>query len=153
MLLKIFPVLALWMGLTKIAEDSKLLEKMSHKLSPILKKLFPDVPVIAGGIEASLRRLSHYDYWQDRLMPSILDSAPVDMVCYGMGEIATIAIADALNAGTAIEDLSYIPQTVVRRPLSEIPAENDDENIVLHSFDECKSSKRCQAENFRNIEI
>ena len=90
--------------------------------SEILKKLFPDVPVVAGGIEASLRRLSHYDYWQDRLMPSIMDSAPVDMVCYGMGEL-------------------------------EIPAENDDDNIVLHSFEQCKQSKRCQAENFKNIEI
>ena len=121
--------------------------------SEILKRLFPDVPVVAGGIEASLRRLSHYDYWQDRLMPSIMDSAPVDMVCYGMGELATVAIADALSAGAKIEDLTYIPQTVVRRPLREIPAENDDDNIVLHSFEQCKQSKRCQAENFKNIEI
>ena len=121
--------------------------------SEILKKLFPDVPVIAGGIEASLRRLSHYDYWQDRLMPSIMDSAPVDMVSYGMGELVTLSIADALSAGAKIEDLTDIPQTVVRRPLSEIPTENDDENIVLNSFEQCKQSKRCQAENFRNIEI
>ena len=121
--------------------------------SEILKRLFPDVPVVAGGIEASLRRLSHYDYWQDRLMPSIMDSAPVDMVCYGMGELATVAIADALSAGAKIEDLTYIPQTVVCRPLREIPAENDDDNIVLHSFEQCKQSKRCQAENFKNIEI
>ena len=121
--------------------------------SEILKKLYPDIPVVAGGIEASLRRLSHYDYWQDRLMPSIIKNAPVDMVCYGMGELATIAIANALNTGAKIEDLTDIPQTVVRRPLSEIPANNDENNIVLHSFDECLKSKRCQAENFRNIEI
>ncbi len=121
--------------------------------SEILKRLFPDVPVIAGGIEASLRRLSHYDYWQDRLMPSIMDSAPVDIVCYGMGELATFAIADALSAGAKIEDLTYIPQTVVRRPLDEIPSENDNDNIVLHSFEQCQQSKRCQAENFKNIEI
>ena len=121
--------------------------------SQILKRLFPDVPIVAGGIEASLRRLSHYDYWQDRLMPSIMHSTPVDIVSYGMGELATIAIADALSAGAKIEDLTYIPQTVVRSPLSEIPTENDDENIVLHSFEECKQSKRCQAENFKNIEI
>lgn len=121
--------------------------------SEILKKLFPDVPVIAGGIEASLRRLSHYDYWQDRLMPSIMDSAPVDIVTYGMGEIATIKIANALNNGTKIDELTDVPQTVVRRPLSEIPTQNDDCNIILHPFAECKASKRCQAENFRNIEI
>ena len=121
--------------------------------SEILKKLYPDVPVVAGGIEASLRRLSHYDYWQDRLMPSIMDSAPVDIITYGMGEIATITIANALNSGAKIDELSDVPQTVVRRPLSEIPIENDEKNIVLHSFDECRQSKRCQAENFRSIEI
>ncbi|MBQ9585877.1 MAG: YgiQ family radical SAM protein [Muribaculaceae bacterium] len=121
--------------------------------SEILKKLYPDVPVVAGGIEASLRRLSHYDYWQDRLMPSIMDSAPVDIITYGMGEIATITIANALNSGAKIDELSDVPQTVVRRPLSEIPIENDEKNVVLHSFDECRQSKRCQAENFRSIEI
>ena len=121
--------------------------------SEILKKLFPTVPVIAGGIEASLRRLSHYDYWQDRLMPPIMQSAPVDMVCYGMGEMATVAIADALSAGAKIEDLTYIPQTVVRCPLSEMPLATDDDNIILHSFEQCLSLKRCQAENFRNIEV
>lgn len=121
--------------------------------SEILKELFPDVPVVAGGIEASLRRLSHYDYWQDRLMPSIMQSAPVDIITYGMGEVAILAIAQALDGGAKIEDLTCIPQTVVRRPLNEIPAQNDAENIVLHSFSQCLESKRCQAENFRNIEI
>ena len=121
--------------------------------SEILKELFPDVPVVAGGIEASLRRLSHYDYWQDRLMPSIMQSAPVDIITYGMGEVAILAIAQALDGGAKIEDLTHIPQTVVRRPLNEIPAQNDAENIVLHSFSQCLESKRCQAENFRNIEI
>lgn len=121
--------------------------------SEILKKLFPDVPVVAGGIEASLRRLSHYDYWQDKLMPSIMLSAPVDIISYGMGELAIVAIADALNAGAKIEDLTYIDQTVVRRPLSEMPAHDDENNIVLHSHEECKASKRNQAENFRHIEI
>ncbi len=121
--------------------------------SEILKELFPDVPVVAGGIEASLRRLSHYDYWQDRLMPSIMQSAPVDIITYGMGEVAIVAIAQALDGGAKIEDLTCIPQTVVRRPLNEIPAQNDAENIVLHSFSQCLESKRCQAENFRNIEI
>ena len=121
--------------------------------SEILKKLYPDVPVVAGGIEASLRRLSHYDYWQDRLMPSIMDSAPVDIITYGMGEIATITIANALNSGAKIDELTDVLQTVVRRPLSEIPIKNDEINVVLHSFDECRQSKRCQAENFRSIEI
>jgi len=121
--------------------------------SEILKKLFPDVPVIAGGIEASLRRLSHYDYWQDRLMPSIMNSAPVDIITYGMGELATITIANALRDGAKIEELTNVPQTVVCRPLKEIPTVNDESNIILHSFAECRQDKRCQAENFRNIEI
>ena len=121
--------------------------------SEILKRLFPDVPVVAGGIEASLRRLSHYDYWQDKLLPSIMALAPVDIVTYGMGELATITIADALRTGAKIEDLTDVPQTVVRQTLATMPKENDDENIVLHSFDECKASKRCQAENFRHIEV
>ncbi len=121
--------------------------------SEILKKLFADVPIVAGGIEASLRRLSHYDYWQDKLMPSIIFNTPVDIITYGMGELATITIANALSAGAKIEELTDVPQTVVRRPLSEIPHENDAENIVLHPFNECLKNKRCQAENFRNIEI
>jgi radical SAM superfamily enzyme YgiQ (UPF0313 family) len=80
--------------------------------------------VVAGGIEVSLRRLAHYDYWQDRLRPSILIDCPADMLVYGMGELPNIAIADALAAGKSIEDLTDIPQTVVRRPLSELPTAN-----------------------------
>jgi len=121
--------------------------------SKILKQLFPDVPIIAGGIEASLRRLSHYDYWQDRLMPSIMESAPVDIITYGMGELATITIADALRDGANINDLTDVPQTIVRQPLDSIPNEDNDSNIVLHSFEECKTDVRCQAENFKHIEI
>ena len=117
----------------------------------ILKKLFPDVPVVAGGIEASLRRLAHYDYWQDRLMPSILIDSPADMLVYGMGEKPMVQIADAIASGMRIEQLIDIPQTVVRRPLAEIPTEGPD--VVLHSFEECQQNKKCQAENFRNIEI
>lgn len=85
--------------------------------SEILKRHFPDVPVIAGGIEASLRRLAHYDYWQDRLRPSILIDSPADMLVYGMGEKPVVEIAQALQQGKRIDQLTDIPQTVVRRPL------------------------------------
>ena len=119
----------------------------------ILKRLFPDVPVVAGGIEVSLRRLAHYDYWQDKLRPSILVDSPADLLVYGMGELPNIAIADALAAGKHIEELTDIPQTVVRRPLSELPTANTDSDVVLHSYEECQKSKKSQAENFKTIEV
>lgn len=90
--------------------------------SEILRKLFPDVPIVAGGIEASLRRLSHYDYWQDRLRPSLMMDAPVDMIVYGMGEKPVSAIASHLAAGNPIGALTDLPQTVLKLPLSEMPA-------------------------------
>ena len=118
-----------------------------------LRSLFPDVPIIAGGIEASLRRLSHYDYWQDRLRPSILTECKADVLVYGMGEKPIIEIARALSEGKKIDEITDVPQTVLLRPLADLPAEREtDTHIVLHSFDECIASKRCQAENFRHIE-
>ena len=121
--------------------------------SDILKRLFPDVPVVAGGIEVSLRRLAHYDYWQDKLRPSILMDCHADMLVYGMGELPNVAIADALAGGKHIEELTDIPQTVVRRPLSELPTGNTDTDVVLHSYEECQKSKKAQAENFKTIEV
>ncbi len=117
----------------------------------ILKKLFPDVPVVAGGIEASMRRLAHYDYWQDKLRPSILVDSPADLLVYGMGEKPMLQIAQALKAGKHIFELTNIPQTVVRAKLSQIPEGGDD--VVLHSYAQCLADKKCQAENFRKIEI
>lgn len=121
--------------------------------SKILKEIWPDVPIVAGGIEASLRRLAHYDYWQDKLRPSIMVDAPVDIITYGMGELATITIANALRDGANINDLTDVPQTIVRRPITEIPESTDEDNVVMHTYEECLQSKRAHAENFRNIEI
>lgn len=117
----------------------------------ILKRLFPDVPVIAGGIEASLRRNSHYDYWQDRLRPSIMIDAQVDMVVYGMGEKPMLEVAARLSAGERVENITDVPQTVVVRPLAEMPQAGAD-NIVLASFEECKRDKVVQSANFKHIE-
>ena len=119
----------------------------------ILKRLFPDVPVVAGGIEVSLRRLAHYDYWQDKLRPSILVDTPADLLIYGMGELPNLAIADALSAGKSIEELIDIPQTVVRRPLSEMPCVNTATDVVLLPYEECIKSKQAQAQNFKTIEV
>ena len=119
--------------------------------SEILRRLFPDVPLVAGGIEASLRRLSHYDYWQDRLRPSIICDAPVDMLMYGMGEKTVLELARRLDAGEKIGSITDLPQTVVVRPPDEIPAPDAD-NIVLAPFSECLADKRAQSANFRHIE-
>lgn len=114
----------------------------------ILKELFPDVPVVAGGIEASLRRVAHYDYWQDRLRPSILADCKADMIIYGMGERTITQIADKLDAGERIKDITDVPQTVFFS--SDSPAKDD---IILHSYENCLRDKRLQAENFKNVEI
>ena len=119
--------------------------------SQILKQLYPDVPVIAGGIEASLRRVSHYDYWQDRLRPSILVDAPVDMIVYGMGEIPVTQIADRLAAGESLSSLTDIPQTALLLPADVTPAPDND-NIILASFETCLRDKRSQATNFKHVE-
>ena len=116
--------------------------------SKILRELYPDVPIVLGGIEASLRRLTHYDYWQDRLRPSILCDAPADLIIYGMGEKPILALAARLSDGSAIGSIRDIPQTVYLAP-SITPTDTD---IVLHSHEECLHNKRLQAENFRHIE-
>ncbi|MBR5101906.1 MAG: YgiQ family radical SAM protein, partial [Muribaculaceae bacterium] len=120
--------------------------------SKILKQLYPDVPVVIGGIEASLRRLSHYDYWQDRLMPSIMAQCPADISTYGMGEKPMLEIAQALNSGQAIEDITSVPQTFLRQPLDLMP-NNDNNVIILNSYEECMKSKIAQAQNFKQIEV
>ncbi len=121
--------------------------------SDILKRLFPDVPIVTGGIEASLRRVAHYDYWQDRLRPSILVDAPADILIYGMAEKPIIEIARALESGKHIKQLTDIPQTVVRLPISRMPKPEETSDVILQSFNECLNSMRCQARNFRDIEI
>ena len=138
----------------------------------ILKQLFPDVPVILGGIEASLRRVTHYDYWQDCLRPCILCDSGADMITYGMGEKPTLELARRFseqrsqlsehrtntdsNGPTVSESVRDcpmqiphdIPQTVYLS--ADVQPTSDD--IVLHSHEECLRNKRAQAENFRHIE-
>jgi uncharacterized radical SAM protein YgiQ len=116
--------------------------------SKILRELYPDVPIILGGIEASLRRLTHYDYWQDKLRPCILCESQADLIIYGMGEKPIVELARRIAEGSAIEDIHDIPQTVYLT--KDIKPADDD--IVLHSHEECLHNKRSQAENFRHIE-
>ena len=118
----------------------------------ILKQLFPDVPVILGGIEASLRRLTHYDYWQDKLMRCILCDSGADMIVYGMGEKPIVRLAERLREGEDIHDIHDIPQTVYLTAKDSIPGGISDNDLVLHSHKECLQNKKAQAENFRHIE-
>ena len=118
--------------------------------SEILRKLYPDAPIVIGGIEASMRRLSHYDYWQDRLRPSILVDSPADMLIYGMGEKPIIELASRLDSGEKISDIKEIKQTAMLLNIDSVTIPEED--IVLHSFEDCLREKRNQAENFKHIE-
>ncbi len=118
----------------------------------ILKQLYPDVPVILGGIEASMRRLTHYDYWQDRLRRCILCDSGADLLSYGMGEKTIIRIAEELDAGKKVSDLRDLPQTVFLARKEDIPGGIVSDDIVLHSHEECLQNKKAEAENYRHIE-
>ncbi|MBR1463159.1 MAG: YgiQ family radical SAM protein [Prevotella sp.] len=120
--------------------------------SRILKKLYPDVPVVLGGIEASLRRLTHYDYWQDKLMKCILCDSGADIISYGMGEKTVVRIAEELDNGKKISELKNLPQTVYLAKKEEIPNGINEKDILLHSHEECLHNKKAEAENFRHIE-
>ncbi|MDR2682240.1 MAG: YgiQ family radical SAM protein [Dysgonamonadaceae bacterium] len=116
--------------------------------SQILKQLYPDVPVIAGGIEASMRRLAHYDYWQDRLLPSILVESGVDVLVYGCGEKPITALVRALQQGAAVSGLTSVPQTAFL--CEKMPSAAGDR--ILFSYEECLKDKKKQAQNFKIIE-
>ena len=114
----------------------------------ILKELYPDVPVVLGSIEASLRRLTHYDYWQDKLLPGILACSPADLLIYGMGEKPIKELVRRLKSGIPFNEIKDIRQTVYLADKED--AKDDD--IVLFSHEECLKDKLKQAKNFRHIE-
>ena len=139
----------------------------------ILRKLFPDVPIVLGGIEASLRRVMHYDYWQERFRPSILCDCDADLITYGMGEKVNLELVRRLveaindfhpllhydeNGEPCItrevlrEVASELPQTVSLCKKEEIPGGIKEDDIVLHSYEECLKQPKLHAENFRHIE-
>lgn len=118
----------------------------------ILKKLFPDVPVALGGIEASLRRISHYDYWKDELRKCILCDSGADLILYGMGERSIVELANAFAEGKTLSQIHEMPQVVFYCKESEIPGGFKDDDIILHSHEECLHNKKGQAENVRHLE-
>lgn len=118
----------------------------------ILKELYPDVPVVLGGIEASLRRLTHYDYWQDKLRPGILADSPADLLIYGMGEKPIRELVHQLQHGTSFNEIKDIPQTAYLSAAKEISGKEKEDDISLFSHEECLKDKLKQAKNFKHIE-
>ncbi len=121
--------------------------------SNILKSIYPEIPVLIGGIEASLRRLTHYDYWSDELRPGILISSKADLLVYGMGEKSTIELIRQLRAGFPFKQITSIPQTVFVAETSEDYSTNKDwEELDLNSHEDCLKDKLNYAKNFKHIE-
>ena len=119
----------------------------------ILKKLYPDVPVLIGGIEASLRRVTHYDYWSDKLFPNILELSGADMLVYGMGEMPLREVIRLVLKGVPFESLKTIPQTAVLHPRkAPLPVNKNWEDFTLHSHERCLRDKKAFASNFKHIE-
>ena len=117
----------------------------------MIRKKYKDIPVILGGIEASLRRLSHYDYWSNSLKRSILLDAQADLVSYGMGEKSIVEIADALNSGIAVKDITFIPGTVYRtKDISGVIRGDGDsrDGIMLPSYEAVKNDPAVYAQSF-----
>lgn len=119
----------------------------------ILKKLYPDTPILIGGIEASLRRVTHYDYWSDRLMPSILKDSGADMLVYGMGDLPLREIVRLLKRGVPFDRINTVPQTSFLQPVGiDVPRNKNWEDFQLNSHERCLRDKISFAANFKHIE-
>ena len=114
----------------------------------ILKEIYPDIPVVIGGIEASLRRVTHYDYWQDKLMPSILVDSGADWLCYGMGERPMLELTRAIESGRNLSDMRKIPQLGFYMD----GRSRQKDAVFLNSYERCCTDKVAFAENFHVIE-
>ena len=119
----------------------------------ILKELYPEVPVLIGGIEASLRRVTHYDYWSDKLMPSILESSKADLLVYGMGEQSLREILKLLKKGVPFHQLTMVKQTAYMRPKTTGLLKNKNwTDLHLASHEDCLNDKKTFASNFKYVE-
>ena len=125
----------------------------SVEYTKILKSLYPDVPVMIGGIEGSLRRVTHYDYWQDKLMPNILTQSGADLLIYGMGEQPLRDMIKLLKKGVPFSSLNNINQCAfLQDACASLPKVNKWKTFKLASHDECLNNKKAYARNFRFIE-
>ncbi|HAY71384.1 MAG TPA: YgiQ family radical SAM protein, partial [Saprospirales bacterium] len=119
----------------------------------ILKKLYPETPVLIGGIEASLRRVTHYDYWADKLFPNILESSGADLLVYGMGEQPLREIISLLQKGVPFHQLTMVKQTAYQRKIEEgIPKNKAWKDLELHPHQDCLKDKKTYASNFKHVE-
>ncbi len=119
----------------------------------ILKELYPETPVLVGGIEASLRRITHYDYWEDKLFPNILEHSGADLLVYGMGEQPLREILKLLKKGVPFHQLTMVKQTAYQRSQGEgIPKNKNWEDIELNAHEVCLNDKKAFAANFKHIE-
>ena len=119
----------------------------------ILKRLYPEVPVLIGGIEASLRRVTHYDYWADRLFPSILEDTGADLLVYGMGEQSLHEILHLLNKGVPFSSLRTIGQTgFLLEQEEKLPKNKHWTDVEIASHEDCLRDKIQFAANFKIIE-
>ncbi|MEG1648975.1 MAG: YgiQ family radical SAM protein [Rikenellaceae bacterium] len=119
----------------------------------ILKELYPTTPIVIGGIEASLRRLAHYDYWQDKLRPSILVESGADLLVYGMGDKAICTVARNIERGFNINYLRKLDQVAFIADKSYVETLSTDDTIFMNSYEECEKSKKIFGRNFVKIEI
>lgn len=118
----------------------------------ILKDLFPDTPIVLGGVEGSLRRITHYDYWDDKLHRPILFDARADLLVYGMGELPLKEIVDHLKQGNSFDTLVDIPQTSYIESDIKSTKYAEEDDVILFSHEECLEDKLKQARNFKVIE-
>ena len=125
----------------------------TYTYAKILKKLYPDVPLLIGGLESSLRRVTHYDYWSNKLKPSILFDTQADILVYGMGEKPLKEIVRLLKKGVPFSSLNSVPQTAYLAPKGNVPKNSKWEDLRLYSYEECLESKRNQIENCRRVDI
>lgn len=112
--------------------------------SNLIRQVYKQTPIILGGIEASLRRMAHYDYWSDKLKRSILLDSGADIISYGMGELSIVEIAEALDSGIAVKDITYIPGTVCK--VKDLESVYD--AIILPTYDDLKADKLNYARSF-----
>lgn len=121
--------------------------------SKILKELYPDVPIVAGGVEASLRRVTHYDYWQNKLLPSMIIQSQADLIVYGMGEKTIMQVVELMQKGVPFNKINTLQQTVFKvDTLDQIPVNKKWDTFELNSHEVCLEDKMAYAKNFRIIE-
>ena len=126
-------------------------DRATYVYTKILKQLYPDTPIVIGGIEASMRRFSHYDYWDDCLKPSIMADIPADILVYGMGERTIVDIARLIERNATKEEIYKLPQ--IGYITNAVPQDDNQETTYLQPHEKCLADKKTQAMNFHIIEI